>query len=59
MMTAWRLAKAYFRSSKSCERSTCFYDVEIFSEDVWRSDCDVILRKCRAFFDATWRGSQA
>lgn len=22
MMTAWRLAKAYFRSSKSCERST-------------------------------------
>ncbi|MFZ2106853.1 MAG: hypothetical protein WAV18_16025 [Roseiarcus sp.] len=28
-----------------------FYDVEIFSEDVWRSDYDVTLRKCRAFFD--------
>lgn len=36
-----------------------FYDVEIFSEDVWRSDYDVTPRKRRAFFDATWRGAQA
>jgi sugar phosphate isomerase/epimerase len=36
-----------------------FYDVEIFSEDVWRSDYDVTLRKCRAFFDATWQGAHA
>jgi len=32
-----------------------FYDVEIFSEDVWQSDYDGVLRRCRRFFDATWQ----
>jgi sugar phosphate isomerase/epimerase len=31
-----------------------FYDVEIFSEDIWRGDQAENLRICRAFFDSVW-----
>jgi sugar phosphate isomerase/epimerase len=31
-----------------------YYDVEIFSEDVWTADQNENLRKCRQFFDSVW-----
>jgi sugar phosphate isomerase/epimerase len=31
-----------------------FYDVEIFSEDIWQEDQAENLRICRAFFDSVW-----
>lgn len=31
-----------------------FYDVEIFSEDLWRSDYAALLARCRAWFDRFW-----
>jgi sugar phosphate isomerase/epimerase len=32
-----------------------FYDVEIFSEDVWAADQNENLAHCRTFFDGVWK----
>ena len=31
-----------------------FYDVEVFSEDIWRGNQSENLRVCRTFFDSVW-----
>ena len=31
-----------------------YYDVEVFSQDVWSADQADNLRKCRTFFDSVW-----
>ncbi|WP_397452562.1 sugar phosphate isomerase/epimerase family protein [Pseudomonas sp. NA-150] len=33
-----------------------YFDVEVFSEEVWRADPLQNLNKCRAFFDSVWAG---
>jgi len=33
-----------------------YFDVEVFSEEVWRADPLQNLKKCRAFFDSVWAG---
>lgn len=31
-----------------------YYDVEVFSEDVWQADCVDVLRRCQEGFAACW-----
>jgi sugar phosphate isomerase/epimerase len=33
-----------------------YFDIEVFSEDVWQADPMANLRACRAFFDTVWDG---
>lgn len=33
-----------------------YFDIEVFSEDVWQGDQSANLQKCRAFFDSIWAG---
>ena len=33
-----------------------YFDIEVFSEEVWQGDQAVNLQKCRTFFDSVWEG---